>query len=60
MKVTIYWTCNREARLKICNAFSFPCSISINGETEVHVSEEILARLQEGERKGFFKIRHKP
>ena len=57
MKVTIYWvTNNLRKREEIRRFFNIPRFTSINGETTITITDELLKVLRKGE-PGFIKIR---
>ena len=60
MKVIIYWTkSGLEIRNKICEFFSIPMRLTINGETYCEIKEEMINKLKATEKRGLIQIRNK-
>lgn len=55
----VYWTCSREERIKIMRYFGMKY-MTLNGETAANnIDPAKEAKFQEGQTKGFYKIRNK-
>ena len=59
MKVTIYWMCSHSDKVKIVEKYNLPEYVSLNGETEANVTQEVCDRLKVGEQLGYLKLRNK-
>ena len=55
----IYWTCSREARLRICKRFRISVYLTINGETLANIHPSDIPLFLETAHRGFFKLRNK-
>lgn len=61
MKVTIYWITKDSGIIhRIRQRYNISKGMSINGETDIEVSEQQLDELKEVEKRGFIKLRFKP
>ena len=58
MQVCIYWTCSRQARLKICKRFGIRPYLMVNGETYCTIRKEDTDLFFETMNRGFFKLRN--
>jgi len=60
MTLTIFWTKEGlEIRKKICEFFSIPFYITINGETPCNIDDNMMGKLKATENRGLIKIRYK-
>lgn len=60
VKLTVYWlTKDKEAIAKIRERFGIPEGISVNGETNAEIREDMMPLLEETAKRGFLQIRYK-
>lgn len=60
VKLTVYWlTKDKEAMAKIRERFGIPEGISVNGETNAEIREDMMPLLEETAKRGFLQIRYK-
>lgn len=60
MKVTVYWTHEGlKIRDKICEFFSIPMRLTINGETSCEIDDNMINKLKATEKRGLIQIRNK-
>lgn len=60
VKLTVYWlTKDKDAMSKIRERFGIPKGISVNGETNAEIREDMMPLLEETAKRGFLQIRYK-
>lgn len=60
VKLTVYWlTKDKEAMAKIRERFGIPEGVSVNGETNAEIREDMMPLLEETAKRGFLQIRYK-
>lgn len=61
MRITVYFaTCNRDIIERIRNDYNIPSGMSVNGETECNLNEDIIELLQSEVVAGYIQLRMKP
>lgn len=60
MDLCIFWTCSLRAKKQIQDVLHIPTDTNVNGETfySTH-NKELIAKLQDLQRRGFIKLRNK-